>query len=185
MVIANATELQKMVGIEFKKFKNKGHLDVVFSKGIMRMPRLKIDSRQITLLRNLIAFENCILPSMRTISCYMKLMDALIDSHKDVELLQQGGVIYNTLNNHEEAATFFNDIGNFCFIDYKTNHFSGLYNDVQKYYDSSLHRKWESLQQTYFSSPWAGISVFAAGILLILSALQTFYTIYGYYKPKK
>ncbi|KAF3340713.1 hypothetical protein FCM35_KLT09557 [Carex littledalei] len=184
VVMASATELQQMAGIEFEKFKDTGHLDVTFSKGIMRMPRLKIDSRQIILLRNLIAFESCIIPSMRNISCYMKLMDALINSEKDVELLQNCGVIYNTLSSHEMAATFFNDIGDFCFTDDHTNRFSGLYKDVQKYYDSRWHRRLASLRHNYFSNPWTGISVVAAVILLILSVLQTFYAIYGYHHPK-
>ncbi|XP_078158127.1 UPF0481 protein At3g47200-like [Carex rostrata] len=188
-VIANATELNKMVGIEFEKFKDKGHFIVTFSKpkGIIGMPRLKIDTRQKNLLINLIAFENCILPCMRIFSCYVKLMDALIDSENDVMFLQQCGVIYNTLieKSHEEAATFFNDIGNFCFIDYNTNHFSGLYKDVQEYYCSSRRRRWASFQQKYFSNPWARISLFAAGFLLILSVAQTFYAIYGYHKPMK
>ncbi|KAF3340711.1 hypothetical protein FCM35_KLT09555 [Carex littledalei] len=184
LVIANATELQQMAGIEFEKFKDKGDLDATFSKGIMRMPRLKIDSRQITLLRNLIAFESCIVPSMRNISYYMKLMDALIDSEKDVELLQNCGVIYNTLSSHEMAATFFNDIGDFCFTDDNANPFSGLYKDVQKYYDSRCHRRLASLRHNYFSSPWTCISVVAAVILLILSVFQTFYAIYGYHHPK-
>ncbi|XP_078159329.1 UPF0481 protein At3g47200-like [Carex rostrata] len=186
MVMANASELQQMAGIEFEKFKDEGYLDVNFSKrhGIMRMPRLKIDSRQITLLRNLIAFENCISRRMRIISCYMKLMDALIDSEIDVKLLQKCGVIYNTLRSHEMAATFFNDIGDFCFTDDNANPFSGLYKDVQKYYNSGCNRRLASLRHNYFSSPWTGISVVAATILLILSVLQTFYAIYGYHHPK-
>ncbi|XP_078158129.1 putative UPF0481 protein At3g02645 [Carex rostrata] len=137
MVIANATELEKMAAIKFERFDDKGHLDVIFSNGIMQMPCLKIDLRQKTLLVNLIAFENSILPSMRIFSSYMKLMDALIDSKKDVKLLKKCGVIDNTLGNNEMVAAFFNDIGKFCFVDSNTNHFPGLYKDVQEYYDSS------------------------------------------------
>jgi hypothetical protein len=114
----------------------------------------------------------------------MKLMDALIDSQNDVKLLQKCGVIYNTLSSHERAATFFNDIGDFCFIDDNANRFSRLYKNVHKYYNSRCHRRCTSLRQNYFSSPWSGISVGAGVTLLILSALQTFYTIYVYYKPK-
>jgi len=198
-VIANATALHQVAGIKFEKsnFKlgdnecasklnsegNYDGFDVIFSNGTMRMPCMTIDSSQTTLLLNLIAFENSVLPSMRTFSIYLKLMDELIDSEKDVELLQQSGVINNTLSSHEMAATFFNDIGNFCFIDYSDHFFFDLFRDVQKYYDSSWNRKWASLQQNYFSSPWAVISVFAGVTLLILAGLQTFYTIYPYYNP--
>lgn len=118
------------------------------------------------------------LPSARLFSSYMRLMDALINSEKDVELLQQCGVIYNTLSSHKMATIFFNDIGNFCVVDYNKHLFCKLYKDVHKYYDSSWNHRWASLQRNYFSNPWAGISVVAGATLLILSALQTLYTIY-------
>lgn len=103
-------------------------------------------------------------------------MDALIDSEKDVELLQQYGVISNSLISHKMAATFFNDIGNFCFIRYDP--YDHLYKNVKKYYDSFWNRNLASLRQKYFSSPWSYISVGAGTILLILSAVQAHYTIH-------
>ncbi|KAF3325500.1 hypothetical protein FCM35_KLT10571 [Carex littledalei] len=210
VIIKNATELHQMAGITFEKLDREG-LYVTFSNGIMKMPCLNIDSNQKTLLVNLIAFESSsIEQNMRSFTTYIKILDELIDSERDVELLQQSGVIYNTLSSHKMAATFFNEIGNFCickvpakkkkkksvamiskpfliFNKYNPDldHFSNLYEDVKKYYNSRWNRRWTSLTHRHFSSPWAGISVFAGVTLLILSALQTFYTICGYYKPRQ
>ncbi|XP_078165266.1 UPF0481 protein At3g47200-like [Carex rostrata] len=186
-LIENATELNQTAGIKFEKFKRDDDyegLQVEFSKGIMRMHCLKIDSTLAILLVNLIAFENSMPLSLRIISTYIKFLDDLIDSEKDVELLQKFGVIYNTLSSHTHAATLFNDIGILCLIDNYDNPFPHLFWDVKEYYKSSWNRRWASLRKNYFNSPWAGISVFAGVILLILTVLQTFYTIYGYYNPR-
>ncbi|XP_078158893.1 UPF0481 protein At3g47200-like [Carex rostrata] len=188
--IPNATELEKTVGFKFEKFEEKGHLDVIFSErssgfSIIQMPRLKINSRLTTLLVNLIAFENSILPTMRTFSSYMKLMDALIDSKKDVEFLEKCGVIDNTLGSNEMAATFFKDIGEFCFVDSNTNHFRSLYEDVQKYCCSYLNRHRARLLNDYFNNPWAIPSLINAVILLYYTSIQTVFTVLQYYSPKK
>ncbi|KAF3341886.1 hypothetical protein FCM35_KLT00524 [Carex littledalei] len=179
-VMENATLLHQTAGIKFKKLNSPrvNGLNVYFSNGIMRMPWLKIDSNQTTLLVNLIAFEDCIHPNKQTVSPYMKLMDALIDSAKDVELLQQCGVISNSLSSHKMAATFFNDIGNFCLIHNNLFLFSDLYKDVQKYYNSIWNRSVAILRQKYFSNPWSYISVGAGTFLLIFAAVQTHYVVY-------
>ncbi|XP_078170182.1 UPF0481 protein At3g47200-like [Carex rostrata] len=184
-LMVNATELHQTAGITFQKTKKENTgLQVEFSKGIMRMHCLKIDPTMATLLVNLIAFENFMPPSIRIISTYMKLMNDLIDTEKDVELLQKFDIIYNTMSNHSAAATFFNEIGDLGLINYKENNFSDLFLNVDKYYKSSWNRRWANLQHNYCNSPWAVISVFAAVILLILTVLQTFYTIDGYYSPR-
>ncbi|KAK1279526.1 hypothetical protein QJS04_geneDACA004578 [Acorus gramineus] len=55
--------------------------------------------------------------------------------------------------------------------------------DVNKYCNSKTHRWRAVLARDYFNSPWAIISVVAAFILLGLTLLQTFYTMYAYYHP--
>ncbi|XP_078153609.1 UPF0481 protein At3g47200-like isoform X2 [Carex rostrata] len=191
-LIANATELYDIAGIKFQRDLSESSPDsehprgvqVQFSKGIMRMRCLKIDSTMVTLFVNLIAFENSLPSPIRIISTYIKLLDDLIDSEKDVELTQKFGIIFNTLTTHTKAATFFNDIGNLCSIDKDRNPFCDLFKNVEEYYKSSWNRRLASLQNNYFNSPWAGISVFAGVILLILTVLATFYTIYAYYNPR-
>lgn len=181
-VIPNASELYKRVGVEFRKRPYGDGFGVSFQNGIMSMPWMKIDSNHTTLFVNLVAFEKNIDPKNRVLTSYMVLMGALIDTEKDVRLLQQGGIIHNTLSTNKMAATFFNDIGNICLIDCNDHFFFDLFRNVQKFYHSSYNRRLASLHHNYFDSPWKGMSVVAGTILLILSALQTFYTIFSYYR---
>ncbi|KAF3329461.1 hypothetical protein FCM35_KLT04792 [Carex littledalei] len=194
-LIKNATELYKIAGIKFRcdlysgdPYRDPRGVQLKFSKGIVQMRFLKLDSTMATVLVNLIVFENSKPPFFQMIRTYIKILDDLIDSEKDVEFLQKFEVIFNTLSTHTKAATFFNDIGNLCLINKEFNptrfYFNNFFENVDKYYKSSWNRRWASLQNNYFNSPWAGISVFAGVILLILTVLATFYTIYAYYNPK-
>jgi Plant protein of unknown function len=184
-VIPNASELYERVGVQFQKRPYGDSFGVNFQNGVMSMPSLKIDSSRISLFVNLVAFENFIDPKHRVLTSYMVLMDALIDTEKDVRLLQKGGIIHNTLSTNKMVATFFNDIGNICLIDYNDHFFFDLFREVQEFYRSSYNCRLASLHRNYFDSPWKGMSVIAGTLLLILSALQTFYTILSYYNTRR
>ncbi|KAJ3671578.1 hypothetical protein LUZ60_007657 [Juncus effusus] len=103
----------------------------------------------------------------------MSLLDSLINTEKDVALLQKYGIVFNGLNNNSSAAEFFNEIGNMCTINYRKHLFEGLFREVNEYYNSKWNRRLASLHHNYFHNPWAVISVFAAGFLLFLAAIQT------------
>ncbi|XP_078170167.1 UPF0481 protein At3g47200-like [Carex rostrata] len=185
--LVHATELNEKAGINFKGLNDKDHkgLSVIFSNGIIRMPRLKIDSSQTTLLVNLIAFETSKSPSEQIFSGYIKLMSALINSEKDVEILEQRSVICNTLSSPKMVTSFFNDVGNFCSISSEEPLFFNLFSNVQKYYNSKWHRAWATLRHDYLKSPWGYISVTAATLLLLLAFSQTGFTIYDHCKRIK
>jgi Plant protein of unknown function len=103
-------------------------------------------------------------------------MDALINTEKDVAVLQRSGLVNNMLQNNEEAANFFNQFDKIFVLDYDDHYFHGLFKDIKEYSESTWHRYRARLMQDYFSNPWTIISVVAAGILLILTFIQTYYS---------
>ncbi|CAL9028825.1 unnamed protein product [Prunus brigantina] len=56
-------------------------------------------------------------------------------------------------------------------------YYSGLSDDVNNYYKTNWHKFMETLRRDYFSTPWRIISFVAAFILLVLTLVQTLYTI--------
>jgi Plant protein of unknown function len=157
---------------------------VRFQGGTLIMPCLKIDPGIAKLLLNLIAFEYFKDPGNRICMSFVLLFDALIDSEEDVALLQEKGVISNKLRSNEQAATFFNDISNFCSDARTCNFFASVCKEMKDFYESISNRQLASLRRNYCSSPWAIISLVAGASLLIMSFLQTFYTLYAYYHPR-
>ncbi|XP_043700269.1 UPF0481 protein At3g47200-like [Telopea speciosissima] len=169
-----ATELNE-ASIKFEKGPKTCLLDITFSNGVMKIPTMKIEDWTEPLLRNLIAFEQSRDSYDNYITAYAAFIDGLIDSPKDVELLQKKGIIEILLGDPKDVVELFNSLlkevsptvidGNF--------YFSGVCHEVEKYYKIPVHKWKASLMLNYCNSPWAFISVLAAVFLLILTIIQT------------
>jgi hypothetical protein len=128
-------------GIKFKRGAYGSILDVKFIDGILEIPQLLIHDVTETGFRNLISYEQCHSKCEAWITSYAILLDNLIKTAKDMDILCENRIIHNWLN-PEDVAQLFNK----------------LYHD------------------TYFNTPWAFISTFAAVSLLVMTLLQTLYT---------
>ncbi|KAK3014890.1 hypothetical protein RJ639_008462 [Escallonia herrerae] len=148
----------------------------IFGRSRFGIPKLCIFDDTETLLRNLIAFEQCC-PDIeqRHITSYAFFMDTLIDSIKDIHLLETAGVIVNNSGSSEDASDLFN---NLCKEIAMTNFFFfSQWKQVDDYYNSPWPRSLALLRRNYFSNPWSGISVIAALILFALIVIQTVYSV--------
>lgn len=87
---------------------------------------------------NLVAFEELFKkPSKeRLLTSYVLLLDGLINTEKDVELLQRHGIMTNKLGSSQMASTYFNDIGNVCTVDYIDHYCHKQFDDLNSYYNS-------------------------------------------------
>ncbi|KAJ3704682.1 hypothetical protein LUZ61_008387 [Rhynchospora tenuis] len=179
--IPTACELYQKAGVNFVKRNHERGFSVDFHKGILQLPHLNLD-HQITLLVNLIAFEDSKTSQDRILTSYILLLDGLINTKRDVELLHSCGVITNKLSSIEMVSMFFNDIGNIGKVDYNNHYCKDRFEDLNNFYISSWNRQIAKLWHTSFSSPWAVISLLVGALLLFLTALQTAYTIGSYYK---
>jgi Plant protein of unknown function len=165
------------------KFKRKEHqtsmLDISFNNGVIEMPFFEMETIVIRILWNMVAFEQSRKEwSQKLIlSSYLALMDSLINTEKDVIILEQSGILKNFFQNAEEAATFFNQFDKYFILDYTDHYLYNLFKDVKEYSQSTRHRYRARLMHDYFSNPWTIISVVAAGILLILTVVQTIFSI--------
>ncbi|KAL6279538.1 hypothetical protein ACE6H2_016419 [Prunus campanulata] len=167
-------------GVRFEKRQNKEEgkgeciMNIEFNNGVFTIPPLGIDETTEPLFRNLIAFEQCHHSRLHKITSYAVLMDNLIDCREDIDFLCEKGILANWLN-PDEAAQFFNKLYNdSTVIDY---YYSDLSDEVNNYYKSKWHKFMEILRSDYFSTPWTIISFIAAFILLVLTLVQTLYTI--------
>ncbi|XP_050291811.1 UPF0481 protein At3g47200-like [Quercus robur] len=176
------TEL-KEAGIKFKKRKTDRFWDIKFKNGILYIPRLFIHDGTKSLFLNLIAFEQCHLDCGNDITSYLVFMDNLINSHQDVAHLHYHGIIEHWLGSDAEVADLFNRLCQEVVFDINDSYLCHLSEDVNRYYDQKWNTWCASLRHNYFSNPWAIISLVAAVFLLLLTFTQTFYGVYGYYRP--
>ncbi|XP_031104268.1 UPF0481 protein At3g47200-like [Ipomoea triloba] len=181
--IRTASELQE-AGVHFKKVGKISNtssdetislFDIKFNHGgVLEIPSFALYDSTETFLRNLIAYEQHsqdVYPMYFT--DYAKFMDDLINTEKDVNLLRLKDVFINGLGDDKEVTCLFN---NLCKeVTYHSGDF--YYSDVYKELDRHCKKSWNAamakLRRDYFNSPWAGISTFAAILLLSLAIAQT------------
>ncbi|CAL9159824.1 UPF0481 protein At3g47200-like [Musa acuminata AAA Group] len=168
----NAT-LLKEVGVQFKmRVAAKSFLDVTFQNGVMEMAQLIFDGDTYTLFRNLTAFEQCHKLANPVVTAYVLLMNSIIDTAADVQLLKRDKIVIGAWAHSKEVASLFHDL-----VMDKVFHSSwpppSIFSDVTKYYDSNRHRA------TPFNTRRAFFSLLS--VILVL----TLVTIVSYFWPPK
>jgi hypothetical protein len=105
-----------------------------------------------------------------SLPAYAVLLDNLINTTKDLEILCDEEIIRNWID-PEAATIFFNKlynntaVGEFCYA----NLCEQVHSHCQRHWPG-----WRAmLVHKYFNTPWSVLSTLAAVILLILTSLQT------------
>ena len=144
--------------------------------GFLWLPPMIVDDLTGPKFLNLIAYELC--PDFMNdygVTTYISFLESLIDEAKDVKELRKAGILYNLLGSDQEVAQLFNEIG----TDLVPN--NDIYNDVrskiQQYYKNKVKTLISQAINDHFRSPWTFIAFLAAFLALLLSALQTWYTV--------
>ncbi|XP_035546528.1 uncharacterized protein LOC108994244 [Juglans regia] len=148
-------------------------LDIKFNDGVLKIPPLLIQETTEIAFRNLIAFEQCYTDCEAWLTSYAILIDNLINTTKDVDILCKSEIIHSW-SNRKEAVQFFNKLYHNTYV--KTFYYGRLCNNVNGYCNRRCPRWRAVLVRNYFNTPWAFLSTLAAIILLILSFSQTLYT---------
>ncbi|KAG6781505.1 hypothetical protein POTOM_014415 [Populus tomentosa] len=172
--IRNAKELQE-AGIKFKKREGSSRLfDVVFfENGTIEIPCLKIFDETESRFRNLVAYEQCSQRKHLYVTDYITLMDCLISTQEDVQILRHSGIIENGLGDDVMVCSLFN---NLC-INVTSSHpldfcYNKVFDGVKEHCNRKCNVWMAKLKHDYFNSPWALLSFLAAVALLLFTLLK-------------
>lgn len=169
--LQSATELVE-AGVRFRKSASPCLLDFKFSGRILEIPELKVDDSTETLFRNLVALEQCHYSSDSYITDFVAIMDFLINTSNDVDLLVQEGVIVNWLGDANSVANLFNSLWkNVTNVNFNS-HYSNLCKDLDAFCKSPWHNMKATLRHDYCNTPWQTAASFAGILLLVLSLIQ-------------
>ncbi|XP_031490589.1 UPF0481 protein At3g47200-like [Nymphaea colorata] len=183
LIVRSAVELYE-AGIRFKKSKTRSLRDIDFKHGVLRLPRITVDDTAESMLLNLMAYERMHVGAGNEVSSYVSFMDTLIDSAKDVAMLQSKGIILNALGSDKAVAKLFNELSREVTID-PSSKLGEVHRRLGRY-STQKHNMWRAnLIHTYFRNPWAILSLVAAVVLLALTIAQTVYSALGYYHDLK
>uniref|UniRef100_A0ACD5ZMJ3 Uncharacterized protein n=1 Tax=Avena sativa TaxID=4498 RepID=A0ACD5ZMJ3_AVESA len=179
-IIRSAVELYE-AGIRFKPSKSISLHDIRFRHGVLSMPTVPVDDSTEYMFLNMMAFERLHVGAGNDVTAYVFFMDNIIDSSKDVALLSSKGIIQNAVGSDNAVAKLFNSIARDVVIEPDS-----ALDAVQRQVNGYFRQPWNSwranLVHTYFRSPWALLSLAAAVFLIVMTILQTVYTVWGFYK---
>ncbi|XP_010064889.3 UPF0481 protein At3g47200 [Eucalyptus grandis] len=179
-----ASELQE-AGMQFKKWKGHDLPDIEFDHGTLQVPQLSINDNTVSVLLNFVAYEMSVKHPEPFFTNYLMFWDSLINSPRDVQIFRKHGII-NHLGSETEVVELFMKCREVIYdlnLGYLYNEIKEVNDYCEQFYESKYSVWWRSLIRDRFSSPWTCLSLFAAVILLLLTLLQTFYTVYAYYRP--
>nr|XP_029150049.1 uncharacterized protein LOC112762629 [Arachis hypogaea] len=142
--IYSATEL-KEAGVKFEVNKaSQCLLDLQLSGHSLRIPFFRVEDITEVVLRNLLAFEQCHCIDESYLADYIAVLDFLINTDKDVDLLIKNGIIENWLDDSNAVAKMFNGLGvNIMYPDF----------NVQDIPESPKHEYWRKGKKTSDSTP--------------------------------
>jgi hypothetical protein len=178
----------RRAGIKAKVRNAESFLDVKFRNSVIQMPNIIIDNNMKTFLLNCVALEHLHNSRYKHFTVYACFLDCLVDTRNDVAELCNRGIFDNYIGNHEDVAKFINKMGKDLSFTDNQFYLSRLFEDVGKrYLDKGKVQRARCRYMyfnRYFKAPWSFMSAVAAFVLLVLTFLQTYYTIYAYVNPK-
>ncbi|XP_027119054.1 UPF0481 protein At3g47200 [Coffea arabica] len=169
-------------GIELLKIDQVDIFDIQFDNGSLQIPTLVIEDRTESFLRNLIAYEQYS-GGGGYVTDYVTFLGCLIKSKKDVTKLSHHGIIHNRIGENEVISQMLNKMI-VCIVGPSSNsHYAEICSRVNIHCSRPVNRWRATLRRKYCNSPWGIISIIAASSLLILTLLQTTFTILSWKSP--
>ncbi|KAM3685461.1 hypothetical protein ACJW30_11G117200 [Castanea mollissima] len=143
---------------------------LVNTQTFLEVPCLEVHDETEGIFRNLMALELCHYPFNTYICNYIVLLDFLINTKDDVELLVEKGIIVYKLGSNKAVATMVNKLG--LEIEQNTSCYHELAQQLNDYYDNDCNRNMGSLRTIYFGDIWRGTATFIGVIVLLVTFLN-------------
>ncbi|OVA02936.1 Protein of unknown function DUF247 [Macleaya cordata] len=176
-------------GIQFKKIGSFGSIEFHENNAILNLPSITFRDNTLHEYLNMLAYELRV-GTNHEFNSYICLIVRLVQSVKDVRVLKSQKILINTLGSDEAVVEMLKRLENDLVIDSRCKSITVL-KQMNDYCERSTikrrrkFRDWKSnLNENYFRNPWTSISVGAAAFLLVLTVIQTIYTIRSFYSSK-
>jgi hypothetical protein len=141
------------------------------------LPVVTLDSNTEVVLRNLVAYEAAAASGPLVLARYTELMNGIIDTGEDVALLRRRGVVLNRMKSDGEVAKLWNGMTRSVRLT-KVPSMDRAVEEVNRYYNSRWRVKAKRFMRKYVFSSWQVLTFAAAILMLLLTTLQAFCSVY-------
>ncbi|KAJ4842293.1 hypothetical protein Tsubulata_028860 [Turnera subulata] len=175
----------KEAGIKLTRSQTSYLKDRAFSShhcfGKLELPPIIVDEFMATLFYNLIAYER--LPDFTNdyqVTAHICFLDTLIGQVQDVAELRAAGILYNRLGRDDEVCTLFHEMA--ADIIPFPDPCWDIQQKIDNYFKEMEKNKLVSwlgeAMKLYFRSPWTVIAFLAGAFTILVTVVQTYFTIF-------
>ncbi|KAM3702464.1 hypothetical protein ACJW31_04G027700 [Castanea mollissima] len=168
----SATQLHE-AGVKFEVIMSGYCVDIKFENGVLKIPIIELDDLTEVVVRNIMALEQTRYIKNSYLTDYFILLDLLINTRKDVDLLCDKKILVNYLGDHNSVKSMINNLNKDIAWSMSRGDYFKLCERLNGFYENPWHDRKATLKREYFSTPWRTASTVAAIILLVLTFIQT------------
>ncbi|XP_043700262.1 putative UPF0481 protein At3g02645 [Telopea speciosissima] len=143
-----------------------------------KLPSVSLDVNTEVVLRNLVAYEASNASGPLFFTRYIELMNGIIDTEEDVKVLREKGIVLNHLKSDKEVADLWNGMSKSVRLN-KVPFLDKVIEDINKYYSGRWKVKAKKFFKSYVLGSWQFLTFLAAILLLLLTTLQAFCSVYS------
>jgi hypothetical protein len=143
----------------------------------LSLPVITLDGNTEVVLRNLVAYEAVAVRGPLVLARYTELMNGIADTPRDVKILRQAGVVVNQLKSDKEAADIWNGICRATRLS-KVPRLDGVIREVNAHRSRRAAARAQKVLKKYVFRSWRVLTLLAGLVLLLMTALQTFCSVY-------
>ncbi|CAL4987413.1 unnamed protein product [Urochloa decumbens] len=178
-IIRPAVELRE-AGILFKRANSDSLHNIRFRNGVLTMPAVTVDNSTEHMFLNMMAFERLHVGAGNGVTDFVFFMDSIIKSSKDVALLSSYGIIQNAVGSDEAVVRLFASISKDVVLE-RESALEAVRRTVNAYCNKPWNKWRANIIHNYFRSPTSFLNFLAAVTALVMTVIQTAYTIMAFY----
>ncbi|KAM3762762.1 hypothetical protein ACB098_01G370400 [Castanea mollissima] len=133
-----------------------------FKNGELEIPTLTFEDDMEDLVRNVMALQQCNIRLDTYFTDFYIILDHLVDTTKDVELLIKNGIIVNCLGDSETVTSMINKLNRGIIRRGMNANYINLCEKLNAFAEGFWNRNKVTLISQYFNSPWKGTATIAA-----------------------
>ncbi|KAJ4813773.1 hypothetical protein LUZ62_026339 [Rhynchospora pubera] len=142
-----------------------------------KLPVVILDANTDVILRNLVAYEASVVKGPLIFARYTELMNGIIDTVGDVKILRKSGIIVNHMKSDKEVADLWNGMCRSIRLT-RVPKIDRVIDDVKSFNNRKLVVKTNKFLKKYVFRSWRILTLLATLILLLMTGLQTFCSVY-------
>ncbi|WVZ20606.1 hypothetical protein V8G54_007928 [Vigna mungo] len=173
--IPSVTKLSE-AGIKFASTESKCLLNLSFSRRVLKLPKFRVADDTEELFRNMVALEQFHYPGEGYITEYALVLQYLVNTGKDVDILVRDGIMENLLGDSDAAAERTKRLCRNIVLSNFSSDYVSLWQELDASYKSRHLKLKSTLRCDYCKGPWQTAAILLIYLVFVLTVSSIWQT---------